>query len=37
MREGNPAIASYEIPGIWNSCYDDSWDGLISPESFAHP
>lgn len=21
----------------WNSCYDDSWSGLIVPEAFAHP
>jgi hypothetical protein len=22
---------------VWNGCYDDSWKGLISDESFAHP
>lgn len=21
----------------WHGCYDDSWDGFIAPEAFAHP
>ena len=21
----------------WAGCYDDSWQGLITPESFSHP
>ncbi len=22
---------------VWSGCYDDSWQGLLTPESFAHP
>jgi len=22
---------------VWKGCYDDSWKGIITPESFAHP
>jgi tRNA G10 N-methylase Trm11 len=24
-------------PIIWHGCYDGSWNGLITPESFSHP
>ena len=23
--------------GKWHNCYDDSWKGIITPESFSHP
>lgn len=29
--------ATYEIPDVWQRCYEDSWDGFIVPEAFAHP
>ena len=22
---------------VWRGCYDDSWKGNITPESFVHP
>lgn len=24
-------------PSVWHGCYDQSWQGWITPESFAHP
>jgi len=24
-------------PTIWNDCYESSWKGVITPESFSHP
>jgi hypothetical protein len=30
--------AEREVPvEVWTGCYDDSWDGFIVPEAFAHP
>ena len=28
-----------ELVGIstWHNCYDESWQGIIVPEAFAHP
>ncbi len=25
------------LKSTWHGCYDDSWKGLITPESFSHP
>lgn len=24
-------------PEVWTGCYEGNWNGLITPESFAHP
>jgi len=26
-----------KMMGKWHNCYDDSWQGIIVPEAFAHP
>ncbi len=40
MKEGR-AMGKMKLRGTevseWIGCYDDSWKGLITPESFAHP
>ena len=38
MSDSNKEPRVGELPvTIWDSCYDDSWRGLIVDEAFAHP
>lgn len=40
MKPGTPEGIDMTTDVQWldfHGCYDDSWDGLITPESFAHP
>jgi hypothetical protein len=41
MHAGEPmstTVSTVEVPTqTWQGCYDDTWKGIITPESFAHP
>src|ERR1700723_294595 len=36
-KEPELSVAVKYSIGLWNSCYSESWDGLIVPEAFPHP
>lgn len=38
VREATPRPTLKSVPIIeWQNCYDQGWQGLITPESFSHP